>query len=430
LTNTAAPTHPAGARLPDAVPRGLRPIHPFVVHRSRGSQIWDTDGREYLDFAGGIGCVNVGNGHPSVVAAVQQQAEHALHSAAPLALHDRYVPLCEKLNRLAPGARQRKTFLTNSGVEAVENAVKIARAHTGRSAVISFTNAFHGRTALGSSLSGDPTHPDHLQLAVDIHRTPYPDPYRSSDPHREAERALAALAEIVDGVGAERVAAVIIEPIQGEGGFVIPPDGFLVELSAYCARHGIVTVADEIQTGFARTGRFFASELSGFDPDLLLVGKSIADGLPLAAVIGAAEVMDALPPGGLGGTFGGNAVACAAALAVIDVIEREELIAAAQRIGHWIEARTARFTTRYPIVGDVRVAGAMAAIELVTSKSSKEPARAACAELVRYCADRGIVTIPAGPHRNVLRLLGPLTLTTEELERGFAVIEDGLERLC
>lgn len=254
--------------------------------------------------------------------------------------------------------------------------------------MISFTNAFHGRTALGSSLSGDPTHPDHRQLAIDIHRTPYPDPFRPSDPHREAERALAGLAATVEGIGPEWAAPVIVEPIQGEGGFVIPPDGYLVELSAFCARQGIVTVGDEIQTGFARTGRFFASELFGFDPDLLLVGKTVADGLPLAAVIGAAEVMDALPPGALGGTFGGNAVACAAAPAVIDVIERDDLVAAAQRIGRWIEARTAEFARRYPVVGDVRVAGAMAAIELVTSQASKEAARAACAALVRYFQGR------------------------------------------
>lgn len=419
-------------RRKNAVAAGLSPVHPFFVERTSGVHVWDIAGRRYLDFGGGIGCVNVGNSHPVVVAAVQAQAERSLHSASALSMHDLYVPLCERLNSLVVADRPNKSFLTNSGSEAVENAVRIARAFTGRSAVISFAHAFHGRTALGGSLSGDPHSPSFRPMAVDTHRAPYPRVYRTSLPDAQAEVdwTMRKFDELLERLGAASVAAVIVEPIQGEGGFVIPPARFFAELTARCTDAGIVTIADEIQTGFGRTGSFLASERFGFVPDLVTIGKSIADGLPLAAVVGRADIMDSLPPGGLGGTYGGNVVACAAALAVIDVIEQQHLLQRAQQVGDWITDRTYDYARRFSLVGDVRVAGAMAAIELVVDRSTKEPATSACGEVIEGCLDDGLIAVPAGPDRNVIRLLGPLTLSDDDLDAGFTIIENRLGRAC
>lgn len=419
-------------RRKNAVAAGLSPVHPFFVERTNSVHVWDIEGQRYLDFGGGIGCVNVGNSHPAVVAAVQAQAERSLHSASALSMHDLYVPLCERLNSLAFANRQNKSFLTNSGSEAVENAIRIARAFTGRSAVISFAHAFHGRTALGGSLSGDPNGPSFRPMAVDTHRTPYPRSYRTAhqDAQAEVNWTMEQFDDLLDRIGPSNVAAVIVEPIQGEGGFIIPPDGFFSELTARCANAGVVTIADEIQTGFGRTGTFLASEGLGFVPDIVVMGKSIADGLPLAAITGRAEVMDSLPPGGLGGTYGGNVVACAAALAVIDVMEREQLVQRAQQIGKWIADRTRDYDQRFSLVGDVRIAGAMAAIEIVADRATKEPAAIACAEVIRGCLDDGLIVVPAGPGRNVIRLLGPLALQDEDLNAGFAIIENQLSKAC
>lgn len=416
----------------NAVAAGLSPVHPFFVERTNGVHVWGVDGQRYLDFGGGIGCVNVGNSHPAVVAAVQEQAGRSLHSASALSMHDLYVPLCERLNSLAFGERQNKSFLTNSGSEAVENSIRIARAFTGRQAVISFAHAFHGRTALGGSLSGDPNGPSYRPMAVDTHRTPYPRSYRTErqDAQSEVDWTMEQFDSLLDRVGRSNVAAVIVEPIQGEGGFIIPPERFFSELTARCADAGIVTIADEIQTGFGRTGTFLASQWLGFVPDIVVMGKSIADGLPLAAITGRAEVMDWLSPGGLGGTYGGNVVACAAALAVIEVMEQEQLLERAQRIGEWIADRTGDYDQRFRLVGDVRIAGAMAAIELVTDRGTQEPAAGACGDVIRGCLEDGLIVVPAGPDRNVIRLLGPLTLDDEDLNAGFAIIESQLSKAC
>lgn len=418
-------------RKKDAVAAGLSPVHPIFVERTSGMEVWDVEGRTYLDFGGGIGCANVGNSHPAVVAAVQAQAARSLHSASALSMHDLYVPLCERLNSLAFGDRANKSFLTNSGSEAVENAIRIAREFTGRSAVISFSHAFHGRTALGGALSGDPQSATFRPMAVDTHRSPYPSPYHSlqANPDAEVDWAMRQLDELIGSLDHD-VAAVIVEPIQGEGGYIIPPPRFYSELSARCAEAGIVVIADEIQSGFGRTGHFLASERFGFVPDLVTIGKSIADGLPLAAVMGRAEVMDAIPPGGLGGTYGGNVVACAAALAVIDILEQENLLQRACEIEAWVQRRTADYSQRFALVGDVRVAGAMIAIELVVDQTSKDPAGQACGEIISGCLEAGLIVVPAGPNRNVIRLLGPLAVTDEGLARGFAVLEEQLERAC
>jgi len=404
-------------------------MNPFTVARASGSRIWDSNGVSYLDFAGNVGCANIGHNHPQVVEAIRDQAGRVLLSAAQLALHDRYLPLCERLVEQAAIPGQKRAFLVNSGAEAVENAVKVARGFTGRKNVVSFANAFHGRTALGATLSGDPEAEGYSQLAINVLRTQYPQLYRGlSSPSDEIACVMADLQHVVDDAG--DVAAVILEPIQGEGGYVMPPGEFFGALSVFCRERGIVMIADEIQSGFGRTGTFFASERLGFVPHLITFGKSIANGLPLAGLLGRAEVMDGLAPGGLGGTYGGNPVACAAAEAVLDVIEDEQLLARAESIGAWIEARTRDYTTRFSLVGDVRITGAMAALELVTDQETKVPATAECLAFMTACRERGLLVVPAGPNRNVIRFLGPLTLTDEELDEGFSIIESVLESMA
>jgi 4-aminobutyrate aminotransferase / (S)-3-amino-2-methylpropionate transaminase / 5-aminovalerate transaminase len=362
------------------------------------------------------------------VAAISRQATLYTHTCAHVLTPQPYVELAKRLGEIAPGRPPKKTLLVNSGAEAVENAIKIARAATGRSAVISFENSFHGRTNLALALTGKlrPYRQNFGPYAGDIHTAPYPYCYRAGHSIDGActcgwEEAWERI--FVTQVAAEDVAAIIVEPVQGEGGFVVPPRDFLPRLRDICSRNGILLIADEIQTGYGRTGRMFACEHFGIEPDLVLIAKSLAGGLPLAAVVGYSEYMDAPLPGGLGGTYGGNPVACAAALAVLDVFEREGLVERAGKLGDMARERMLNWQRSLPLVGDVRGLGAMMAIELVSDREERTPASASAAAVLVAARERGLILIKAGLFDNVIRLLMPLVTTDEQMARGLDILE-------
>src|SRR6201987_5005253 len=368
------------ARREAAIPRGPQLVTPIFTAKAEGAWIEDVDGNRYLDFAGGIGCLNIGHRAPRVENAVRAQLEKFLHTCFGVTPYESYSALAEKLNSLAPMRGAKKTFFVNSGAEAVENAVKIARAHTSRPAVLCFEDAFHGRTMLGMSLTSK-THPYKQGFGPflsDIYRLPYGDPAgsrlagRVPMSHEDVEQLLDQVFRRV--VAAESVAAVIVEPVLGEGGFVVPPAGFLPALSTICRRQGIVLIADEIQTGFGRTGELFACSHFGIEPDLILTAKSLGGGLPIAAVTGRAEIMDAPAVGGLGSTFAGNPLSFAAALASIDMIENGGLLDRAIAMGKHFEIRARAWQKKWPLIGDVRALGGMGAIELVRNSNTREPA--------------------------------------------------------
>jgi 4-aminobutyrate aminotransferase/(S)-3-amino-2-methylpropionate transaminase len=408
------------------VPRGVFTYHPIFPATGSGATITDTDGNTYLDFAGGIGTMNVGHSHPAVIAATQAQLERYTHTCAHVLTPPLYIELARRLTEITPGDFAKKTLLVNSGAEAVENAIKIARAATGRTAVIAFENSFHGRTNLALALTGKvrPYRANFGPFAPDIHLVPYADPYHAGADGGDWRATLERF--FSTRVAADQVAAMIVEPVQGEGGFIVPPADFLPTLRALCSQHGIVLIIDEVQTGFGRTGRLFAVEHSGIEFDLLLTAKSLAAGLPLAAVVGRAELMDAPLPGGLGGTYGGNPVACAAALAVIEVFEREGLVARAQRLGAMALERMRAWEGRFALIGDVRGLGAMVAMELVRDRERRTPAAAEAAALLTEARHRGLILIKAGLYDNVIRLLMPLVTTDEEMARGLDIIEASL----
>ena len=413
------------------LPRGVYTYHHVYPQAAHGAEITDVDGNVYLDFAGGIGTLNVGHSHPDVVAAISRQAASYTHTCAHVMTPEPYIQLAKRLCDIAPGRGSKKALLVNSGAEAVENAIKIARASTGRKAIISFENSFHGRTNLALALTGKlrPYRQNFGPFAGDIHTASYPYCYRAGHSLNEPctcdwEEALARL--FVTRVAPEDVAAVIVEPVQGEGGFVVPPPDFLPQLRRICSENGILLIADEIQTGFGRTGRMFACEHYGLEPDLVLIAKSLAGGLPLAAVVGRAEVMDAPQPGGLGGTYGGNPVACAAALAVLDIYEREGLVARALTLGDMARERMRRWQEAYPLVGDVRGLGAMMAMELVSDRRDRTPATAEAAEILVGARERGLILIKAGLYDNVIRLLMPLVTTEDQMARGLDILESTL----
>jgi 4-aminobutyrate aminotransferase/(S)-3-amino-2-methylpropionate transaminase len=420
------------ARRTAAVPRGPFHATPLFVREGRGARLVDVDGNELLDFAGGIGCLNVGHANPAVVDAAQTQMAALTHGCFHVTPYESYVRLAERLNALVPGAFPKKTLLANSGAEAVENAVKIARAATGRQAVIAFEDGFHGRTLLAMTLTSK-VHPYKAgfgPFAPEVYRAPYAYcyrcPYALSHPSC-ATACLDALADLFKRqVAAEDVAAVIVEPVLGEGGFVVPPADWLPRVRALTEKHGILLIADEVQTGFGRTGKLWAVEHTGVIPDILIAAKSLAGGLPLSSVTGRAEVMDAAGPGGLGGTFGGNPVSIAAALAVLDQMETGAPYARAETIGRAFERRAERWRERFKLVGDARGLGAMRAIELVKDRATKEPAKEATTALSEACYRRGLVTITAGTYGNVMRLLMPLVITEAELEEGLDVLEAAL----
>jgi 4-aminobutyrate aminotransferase/(S)-3-amino-2-methylpropionate transaminase len=399
---------------------------PIVIQEGSGAAVTDVDGNTFLDFTGGVGCLNVGHAHPHIVAAVQDQASRFLHTDYTIVPYEVYVELAERLIARAPFSGAAKAAFFNAGTEAVENAVKFARAYTRRSAVIAFEGAFHGRTLLSLSLTSK-THPYKAGLgpfAPEVYRVPFPTTYRGPT----TEEALAALEQaFLTVVPVEHVAAIIIEPVQGEGGFVPAPQEFMEGIRALCDRHGIVLIVDEVQTGFARTCRFFATEHYGIEPDLMTVAKSIAAGLPLSGVLGKAAIMDAPGDGAIGGTYVGNPVAQAAALAVLDVIDDEGLVERAQAIGDAIRARMGSWQEQFPAIGDVRGLGAMLAIELVRDRETKEPAPELANAIVERAAQAGLLLLKAGIYGNCIRVLCPLVLSDAEVEEALNAWEQALE---
>jgi 4-aminobutyrate aminotransferase len=398
---------------------------PLVVARAEGARIWDVDGREYVDFAGGLGCQNLGHGPPAAVAAIHQQVDSFLHQCFMVGMYEPYVEVCRRLAALSPcrGADQ-KSILLNSGAEAIENAVKIARAATGRPAVVVFDRAFHGRTLLTMSMTSKVSYKRGFgPFAPEVYRAPAPYPYRGV----AADDAIAGLETLFKAeVDPASVACAVLEPVQGEGGFIPMPDDFPPRLAEVLARHGILYVDDEVQSGIGRTGPVWAIEGFGVEPDLLVSGKSLGGGLPLAAVTGRAEVVDAVDPGGLGGTFGGNPVACAAAAVVLDEVATPGFRARAELVGERARAVTAAIASRNQHVGEVRGLGPMLALELVDDRETKEPAAALATATVAGARERGLVILSCGLYGNVIRLLVPLVVSDEELERGFEILEESL----
>jgi len=419
------------ARRGEAVPKGVGAIHPIVTARASGAIVEDVDGNRLIDFATGISVLNVGHTAPEVVEAIIRQAELDTHSCFHVTANQPYIELAERLNALTPGDHAKKTMFANSGAEAVENAVKIARYHTGRSAIVTFDHAFHGRTLLTMSLTAKvmPYKQGMGPFAPEIYRLPFAYPYRwLGDPARVTEEALAyAIDEMHKHIGEENIAAVIMEPIQGEGGFIVPSPGFVEGIAEFCMAHGIVFIADEIQSGMGRAGRWYAIEDEHVVPDLVTTAKSIGGGLPISAVTGRAEIMDAVHPGGLGGTYGGNPVAAAASLAVLEKIEREDLLARSREIGMTIMDRFEGLKSKFEVVGDVRGRGAMCAMELVSDRATKEPLGAdAMNAIVRRCLSQGVLVLTAGTYGNVVRLLPPLTIDEALLEDGLSVLDDAV----
>jgi 4-aminobutyrate aminotransferase/(S)-3-amino-2-methylpropionate transaminase len=398
---------------------------PVVIAEGRGATITDVDGNTFIDFTGGVGCLNVGHSHPRVVEAAQQQLERFSHTDFTIVPYEVYVTLAERLTELAPVRKPAKAAFFNAGTEAVENAVKFARSFTRRPAVIAFEGAFHGRTLLSMTMTSK-THPYKAGLgpfAPEVYRVPYAGDYRGPS----TEDALAALERtFTTQVAAEQVACIVVEPVQGEGGFVVAPKDFLRGIRRVCDQHGIVMVVDEVQTGFGRTGKFFATEHYGIEPDVIVVAKSIAAGLPLSGVIGAAEVMDAPGDSAIGGTYVGNPVAQAAALAVLDVFEEEGLCDRAAAIGEAMRQRMLAWQERFPAIGDVRGLGAMLAIELVEDRETKKPAPELASRVADAAAERGLLLLKSGIYSNCIRVLAPLVLTDAELEEALGVWEDAL----
>jgi 4-aminobutyrate aminotransferase / (S)-3-amino-2-methylpropionate transaminase / 5-aminovalerate transaminase len=409
-----------------AVARPLIVHSPIVAAEARGSTITDVDGNTFVDFVGGVGVANVGHGHPRVIAAIAEQSERFLHTDFTVVAYELYVELAERLGALAPISGETRAAFFNSGAEAVENAVKLARLHTGRKAVIAFEGAFHGRTLLALTMTAkeDPYKLGLGPFAPEVYRAPYPSDYLGPD----ADSALGALEGMfATQVSANDVAAIVFEPQLGEGGFVPAPQRFVEGLRALCDRNGILLVADEVQTGFGRTGRMFAMEHFDVEPDLMVLAKSIAGGLPLSGVVGRAEIMDGARSGAIGGTFIGNPVALAAAGAVLDVFEDEELVARSVTMGATVRARMLEWQRRWPRIGDVRGLGAMLAIELVRDPATKEPAPELAAAVIEAALQRGVILLKAGTYGNCIRVLCPLTIADGELDEGLDAWEAALD---
>ena len=416
------------ARREAAIPRGPANATPVFAARADGATIEDVDGNRHLDFAGGIGCLNIGHRSPRVISAIQEQLEKHLHLCFAVTPYEVYVAVAEKLNSLAPGNFAKKTILLNSGAEAIENSIKIARAYTKRPAVICFEDAFHGRTLLTMSLTSK-THPykaGFQPFASDIYRIPFAYPFRNPSGTTSAEFAHHLEDAFKRSVAPESVAAVIAEPVLGEGGFVVPPRDYFKLLQNICRKHGILFIADEIQSGFARTGKWFASEHFGIEPDLITTAKSLGGGMPIAAVTGRAEIMDAPEPGSLGGTYCGHPASCAAALAAIETIEKDGLLARSTAIGEHFEKRARGWQKRWPLIGEVRGLGGMCAIELVRNAETREPADSETKEIAKYCYEHGLIMITAGTFNNVIRILVPLVVTDEQFNEGLDVLEAAL----
>jgi len=417
------------------VPRGVGHQTPIAVSSAKGATVTDVDGNTYFDFAGGIGVLNVGHRADEVVRAIKEQADKYLHVCFHVLIYESYIRLANKLNTITPGQFPKKTLLLNSGAEAVENAIKIAKYYTKRYGVLSFLEGFHGRTALAMSLTGQiqpyksnfgPSVPwvYHLPFAY-CYRCPFGQTYPSCEVvcARYMERIFES------EISADAIAALIVEPVQGEGGFIVPPKEFFPELRRICNEHGIVFIDDEIQTGFARTGKLFAAEHFSIEPDMVLTAKSLGGGMIISAVTGKAEIMEAPHVGGLGGTYGGHPLSCQASLATIDIIERDNLAGRADSIGKKLKEALYAMQERYPIIGDVRGLGAMVAVELVKDRATKEPAPKETAQIRVKCYQNGLIMLSAGIHHNVMRILVPLVITDEELEEALSILEEAFKSI-
>ena len=420
-------------RRSSAVPRGLSHATPIYVAKTEGALLEDVDGNRYIDLAGGIGCLNTGHRAPGVLTAIERQLDKFRHTCVQVTPYESYIRLAERLNQVTPGKFPKKTLLVNSGAEAVENAVKIARAATGRPGIIAFEDAFHGRTMMALSLTSK-THPYKAgfePLPGEVYRIPYAYCYRCSYSLKYPSCELYCARHLEDTfkrvVAQEAVAAVIAEPVLGEGGFVAPPLDYFQKLMEICHKHGVLFIADEVQSGFGRTGALFACERYGIEPDIIVTAKSIGGGLPLAAITGRAEIMDAPGPGGLGGTFAGNPVACEAALAVLDMFEQQDLNARANELGEAFQKRAREWQTLWPMIGEVRGLGAMQAIELVRSQDKREPAPEETKQVTQYCYEHGVITISAGTYSNVIRLLMPLVITDAQMDEALNILEGALK---
>jgi 4-aminobutyrate aminotransferase/(S)-3-amino-2-methylpropionate transaminase len=412
-----------------AVARGVGSTITSYVDHASGGTLTDVDGREWIDFASGIAVTSVGNSAPKVVEAVRRQVALFTHTCFMVAPYEVYVEVCERLNALTPGDFEKRSALFNSGAEAVENAIKIARKATGRQAVVVFDHAYHGRTNLTMALTAKnmPYKDGFGPFAGEIYRAPMS--YPLHDGLSGAEAAARALDIVDKQVGAANVAAILIEPVQGEGGFIVPAPGFLPELAAWAKAHGVVFIADEIQSGFCRTGDWFASTHEGVEPDLVTMAKGIAGGLPLAAVTGRAEIMDAVHVGGLGGTYGGNPVACAAAIAAMETMRELDLAAAARHIGATMIPALRELQTRHAAIGEVRGRGAMIAVEIV-EPGTVEPDAATAAAVSTACHEAGLLTLTCGTYGNVLRFLPPLVIPEDLLRRGLSIVGDAFAKVC
>jgi 4-aminobutyrate aminotransferase/(S)-3-amino-2-methylpropionate transaminase len=415
-----------------SVARGLSHVLPIFVTAAGGGVVVDVDGNSLIDFGSGIAVTSVGNSADQVVSRVTEQVAQFTHTCFMVAPYEGYVEVCEQLNRLTPGTHEKRSALFNSGAEAVENAVKVARHATGRDAVVVFDHAYHGRTNLTMAMTAKnmPYKEGFGPFAGEVYRMPMAYPFRwPGGPARCAEEAFDVVTSLIHAqVGEENVAAVVIEPVQGEGGFIVPPDGFLPALAEYCRANGIVFIADEVQSGFCRTGDWFACDYEHVVPDLVTTAKGIAGGLPLAGVTGRAEIMDSVHSGGLGGTYGGNPVACAAALGAIDTMVKEDLPARARVIETLMLPRLRLLAEQYPVIGDVRGRGAMLAAELVRP-GTIEPDAAAAAKVAKTCHANGMIVLTCGTYGNVLRFLPPLVIGQPLLEEGISILEDAFSRL-
>ena len=418
-------------RRSEAVSAGLGMAFPVIVEKAGGGVIVDIDGNSIIDMGAGIAVVNVGNAAPRIVANVQKQVEAFTHTCFMVAPYSGYIEVCEALNRLTPGSHKKKSALFNSGAEAIENAVKISRAFTKRQAVVVFEHGYHGRTNLTMAMTAKnmPYKNGFGPFASEIYRMPMAYPYRWPGGAEACEREAldVVIHKIEKEVGASNLACIVIEPIQGEGGFVVPPKGFIAGLAKFASENGIVFVADEVQTGFARTGDLFACEHEGVVPDLIVTAKGIAAGLPLAAVTGRAEIMDSVHASGLGGTYGGSPIACAAALGAIATIEEEKLVERSRSMGAIISEALAAMNAKYPIVGEVRGRGSMQALEFVMP-GTKEPNTAAMNNIVKYCQQQGVLILTAGTYSNVIRLLPPLVMPEALLREALAILDEAISK--
>lgn len=415
------------------VPKGISNNCHSFVKKAHGSLVEDVDGNIYIDFAGAIGTLNVGHSHPRVVRAIQEQASQFIHTGFNVMMYESYIKLAERLSELAPGDFDKQVAFFNSGAEAVENAVKIARKYTKRQGIISFTRGFHGRTLMTMTMTSKvkPYKFGFGPFAPEVYKAPYPYVYRRPDGLSEQQYSAMIIEQfeqfLLAEVAPETIAAVVMEPVQGEGGFIIPDPAFVRRVREICTQYGILFVADEIQTGFARTGKYFAIDHFGVVPDLITISKSMGAGVPISGVIGRKEIMESADTGELGGTYSGSPLGCRAALTVLDIIETENLNDRAQRLGTRIIEKMQHLASRFDCIGDVRGLGAMCAMEIVKDKKSKTPDKEGVAKIVKAAGERGLLLLSAGLFGNVIRLLMPLTITDDQLEEGLQILEEAFE---